>query len=44
VIEQVNALLLSPKTQPPPALEAALREKFQLALTYDGRFTVYLRR
>jgi hypothetical protein len=44
VIDPVNAAVIGAGVQLPPALDSALREKFQNQLSYGGRFTVYLRR
>jgi hypothetical protein len=44
IIDHVNAVLLGPGVRPPPALEAALRDKFTNQLTYGGKMAIYLRR
>jgi len=44
VIDQVNAVIVAASAPRPPELEAVLGEKFQPALSYSDRFTVYLPR
>ncbi len=46
IIDHVNAVLVGPGVNPPAALDAALSQKFQRELTYNGnsKLTVYLRR
>jgi len=44
LIDGVDAVIERNSVQPPPLLEAPLRDQFQEELSYGDKFTVYFRR